>query len=220
MVALRRKVTFSKVAAGVLGLLLSPLVAAAAVAVAAADGRPVLFAQVRAGLGGRPFRMYKFRTMRPERYRGEPDDQRITRVGRLLRASSVDEVPSLWNVVAGEMTFVGPRPLPTYYTAAYNPRQAKRLDVLPGLTGLVQVQGRNSLGWDEKFELDAWYVEHRSLRLDLSILLRTPAAVLGAKGISHPGHATMPAFAADPAATPGAAAPADPGSAGLSRRST
>ncbi len=141
--------------------------------------------------------MLKFRTMRQARYPGEPDEARITRLGRFLRASSLDELPSLWNVARGEMNLVGPRPLPVAYSASYSPGQARRLEVRPGLTGLVQVEGRNALDWDAKFALDAWYVEHRSRRLDLKILLKTPVAVFGARGISHPGHATMPVFGAE-----------------------
>jgi len=172
----------------------SPVIAVVALAVRLVDGRPVLFEQERAGLGGETFMLRKFRTMRPPRYDGEPDAERITRLGRLLRASSLDELPTLWNVVRGEMNLVGPRPLPPAYTPLYNPAQARRLEVKPGLTGLTQVRGRNGLSWEEKFALDTWYVEHRSWRLDLRLLAETPLAVLGGRGVSHPGHATMPAF--------------------------
>jgi lipopolysaccharide/colanic/teichoic acid biosynthesis glycosyltransferase len=184
----------NRVVAGALAILLAPVLAAVAVAVRLADGRPLLFVHERAGRDGRPFGLLKFRTMRPPRSAGEPDDDRITRVGHLLRRSSLDELPGLWNVVRGEMNLVGPRPLPVAYTAEYSPTQAKRLEVKPGLTGLVQVRGRNALTWDEKFALDSWYVEHRTRGLDVRILLQTPLAVLRGRGISHDGHATMPEF--------------------------
>ena len=180
--------------AGGLAILLTPVLAAAALLVRLADGRPLLFVHQRAGLDGRPFGLLKFRTMRPPGPSEEPDAARITRVGRLLRRSSLDELPELWNVVRGEMNLVGPRPLPVAYTAEYSPTQAKRLEVKPGLTGLVQVRGRNALTWNEKFALDVWYVEHRSRRLDLRILLQTPLVVLRGGGVSHDGHATMPEF--------------------------
>ena len=130
--------------------------------------------------------------MRPPAFPEEPDAARITRVGHLLRRSSLDELPGLWNVVRGEMNLVGPRPLPVAYTAQYSPAQARRLQVKPGLTGLVQVRGRNALTWDEKFAIDTWYVEHRSWGLDARILLQTPLVVLHGRGISHGEHATMP----------------------------
>lgn len=181
--------------AGLLGLAVaSPALAVLAIIVRAVDGPPVLFRQERAGLGGRPFEVLKFRTMRAPLVPGESDEDRISPVGRFLRSSSLDELPSLWNLVRGDMNLVGPRPLPTAYTTLYSPEQARRLDVKPGLTGLLQVRGRNALSWDEKFALDTWYVEHRSWRLDLRILLETPLAVLRGSGISHPGHATMPVF--------------------------
>jgi sugar transferase EpsL len=136
----------------------------------------------------------KFRTMRAAATADEPDEDRITVVGRFLRSSSLDELPSLWNVVRGEMALVGPRPLPLAYSPLYTAEQARRLEVKPGLTGLLQVRGRNSLSWEEKFALDTWYVEHRSWKLDLRILVETPLVVLRGSGISHPGHATMPVF--------------------------
>ena len=180
--------------AGCLAILLAPVLAAVAVVVRIADGRPLLFVHERAGLGGRPFGLLKFRTMRPPATPGEPDANRITRVGRLLRRSSLDELPGLWNVVRGEMNLVGPRPLPVAYMVEYSPTQARRLEVKPGLTGLVQVRGRNALTWDEKFALDTWYVDHRTARLDLRILFETPLVVLHGRGISHGEHATMPEF--------------------------
>jgi lipopolysaccharide/colanic/teichoic acid biosynthesis glycosyltransferase len=132
--------------------------------------------------------------MRPPTFPAEPDDARISRLGQFLRRSSLDELPGLWNVVRGEMNLVGPRPLPVSYTAQYSPAQAKRLEVKPGLTGLVQVRGRNALTWDEKFALDTWYVEHRTPFLDARIALETPLVVLHGRGVSHGGHATMPEF--------------------------
>jgi sugar transferase EpsL len=180
--------------AGCLAILLAPVLAVVAVVVRLADGRPLLFVHERAGLGGRPFGLLKFRTMRPPATPGEPDADRITRVGRLLRRSSLDELPGLWNVVRGEMNLVGPRPLPVAYMVEYSPTQARRLEVKPGLTGLVQVRGRNALTWDEKFALDTWYVDHRTARLDLRILFETPLVVLHGRGISHGEHATMPEF--------------------------
>lgn len=171
-----------------------PVLAVVATVVRLIDGSPVLFRQDRAGQGGHPFRVLKFRSMRAPRRADEPDDERITPVGRFLRSSSLDELPSLWNVVRGEMALVGPRPLPVAYSALYTPNQARRLDVKPGVTGLLQVRGRNALSWEDKFALDTWYVEHKSWRLDLRILAETPLAVFRARGISHPGHVTMPVF--------------------------
>lgn len=177
--------------------LLSPVLVAAGLAVQVAVGWPVLFFQERAGLGGRPFRLVKLRSMteaRDAQGRLLPDDQRLTRLGRFLRASSVDELPQLWNVMRGELSLVGPRPLPLAYLPRYSPEQARRHEVLPGITGLAQVSGRNALGWDEKLALDVQYVDHWSLALDFRIFLRTMGAVLGRRGISREGHATAPEF--------------------------
>jgi len=175
-----------------------PLLAAAALpmlaialALRATCGAPVLFRQTRPGLGGRPFTLFKFRTMRDG---PEPDAQRLTPLGRFLRAASLDELPQLWNVVRGDMSLVGPRPLLPQYLERYTPRQACRHDVPPGITGLAQVEGRNALGWDERLELDALYVERQSLALDLRLLARTVAAVVSRRGVSASGHATMPEF--------------------------
>jgi lipopolysaccharide/colanic/teichoic acid biosynthesis glycosyltransferase len=184
----------NRAAAVCMALVLAPLLAVVSVLLRLADGRPLLFVHQRAGLGGRPFGLLKFRTMRPPAFPEEPDAARITTVGRFLRRSSLDELPGLWNVVRGEMNLVGPRPLPVAYTSQYSPAQGRRLEVKPGLTGLVQVRGRNALTWDEKFALDTWYVEHRSARLDLHILVETPLVVLRGRGISHGEHATMPVF--------------------------
>ena len=154
-------------------------------------GRPVLFAQERAGLSGRPFTLYKFRTMRT----GEGSDaERLTRLGRFLRAASLDEIPELWNVLKGEMSLVGPRPLPVRYLPRYTPEQNRRHEVLPGITGWAQVNGRNTLDWETKFRYDVEYVERRSFGLDLRILWMTFTQVIVGKDISHDGEATMSEF--------------------------
>ncbi|GAA5440893.1 D-inositol-3-phosphate glycosyltransferase [Deinococcus caeni] len=160
-------------------------------------GSPVLFKQVRPGLGGQPFTMYKFRTMTDERGSdGEllPDAVRLTAFGKFLRSTSLDELPELWNVLRGDMSLVGPRPLLMSYLPLYNERQARRHEVRPGVTGWAQVNGRNALSWDEKFEHDVWYVDHRSVALDLKILLMTLQKVFKREGISAAGDATMPPF--------------------------
>jgi lipopolysaccharide/colanic/teichoic acid biosynthesis glycosyltransferase len=160
-------------------------------------GSPVLFRQVRPGLQGRPFTMVKFRTMTDERgpYGALlPDAQRLTPFGRFLRASSLDELPELWNVLRGEMSLVGPRPLLMEYLPLYSPEQARRHEVRPGITGWAQVNGRNAISWDDKFALDVWYVDHRSQLLDVRILWMTVRKVLVRDGISAAGEATMPAF--------------------------
>lgn len=160
-------------------------------------GSPVLFRQVRPGLHGRPFMMVKFRTMTDERGAdGEflPDAQRLTPFGRFLRATSLDELPELWNVLRGEMSLVGPRPLLMEYLPRYTPEQARRHEVRPGITGWAQVNGRNALSWEERFKLDVWYVDHRSVLLDLRILWLTVRKVLVREGIHADGEATMPRF--------------------------
>ena len=160
-------------------------------------GSPVLFRQVRPGLKGRPFTMVKFRTMTDELGPDGallPDAQRLTPFGRFLRASSLDELPELWNVLKGEMSLVGPRPLLMEYLPLYTPEQARRHAVRPGITGWAQVNGRNAISWDDKFALDVWYVDHRSLWLDVRILWRTVRKVLVRDGISAAGEATMPKF--------------------------
>jgi lipopolysaccharide/colanic/teichoic acid biosynthesis glycosyltransferase len=181
--------------AGALLVLTSPLLAVAAVAVRLRMGRPVLFRDERAGRHGRPFRLVKLRTMRaPSAGDDGPDSdaRRLTRLGRWLRATSIDELPSLVNVIRGEMAMVGPRPLPVRYLARYTPEQARRLDVHPGLTGWAQIHGRNATAWDDRLALDLWYVDHRSLALDLRIMAATVGLVLRRQGVSHDGHATMP----------------------------
>ena len=176
-------------------VLFSPLVMAVglvtALSVLAVEGRPVFFRQERAGKGGRPFRMLKFRTMRE----GEGSDaERLTRFGRFLRASSLDELPELWNVLVGDMSLVGPRPLPVRYLPRYSPEQNRRHEVRPGITGWAQVNGRNALTWEEKFKLDVWYVDHRSLALDLKILFLTVFKTLARSGVNRSANETMPEF--------------------------
>ncbi len=165
-------------------------------------GSPVLFTQVRPGLHGKPFRMVKFRTMTDARDSSGallPDAKRLTPFGRFLRASSLDELPELWNVLRGEMSLVGPRPLLMEYLPLYSPDQARRHEVRPGITGWAQVNGRNAISWADKFALDVWYVDHRSLWLDVRILWLTVRKVLVRDGISAAGEATMPKFEGDKA---------------------
>ncbi|SDS19586.1 sugar transferase [Agrococcus carbonis] len=183
-------------AAGTGLVLASPVMAATAVVVAATLGRPVLFRQQRPGRGGRPFEIVKFRTMRePDATVGDDNSEaRMTRAGSRIRSLSVDELPNLWNVLKGDMSIVGPRPLKTAYLTRYSPRQLRRHEVRPGLTGLAQVSGRNALSWDDRLELDVWYVEHRSLRLDLTVLVRTIGKVLRREGVAEEGHATVREF--------------------------
>lgn len=160
-------------------------------------GSPVLFRQVRPGQHGLPFRMVKFRTMRDAvDFDGQPlpDAERMTPFGRFLRSTSLDELPELWNVLKGDMSLVGPRPLLMEYLSLYTPEQARRHEVRPGITGWAQVNGRNAIGWEKKFELDVWYVDHRSLWLDLKILCLTVKKVLVRDGISAEGEATMSKF--------------------------
>ena len=160
-------------------------------------GGPILFRQSRPGRDGQIFELIKFRTMSNARGPdGEllPDEERLTPFGVRLRRMSLDELPTLWNVVRGEMSLVGPRPLLVQYLDRYTPEQRRRHDVAPGITGWAQINGRNALEWEQKFELDLWYVEHQSLRTDLAILFRTISQVLGQRGISAEGHVTMPEF--------------------------
>jgi len=160
-------------------------------------GHPAFFRQVRPGLHGQPFEMLKLRTMTDARGPDGallPDADRLTPFGRFLRASSLDELPELWNVLKGDMSLVGPRPLLVEYLPLYSPEQARRHEVRPGITGWAQVNGRNALGWEEKFALDVWYVDHRSLWLDIKILWLTVHKVLVRDGISAAGEATMPRF--------------------------
>ncbi|WP_349617552.1 sugar transferase [Azotobacter salinestris] len=178
-------------------LLLAPLLLALAWLVRRRIGAPVLFRQRRPGLHGRPFELLKFRSMREAldaHGAPLPDAERLTPFGRFLRATSLDELPELWNVLKGDMSLVGPRPLLMEYLPLYSAEQARRHAVRPGITGWAQVNGRNALSWEEKFRLDVWYVEHRSFRLDLRILLLTLRRVLAREGINAEGEATMPRF--------------------------
>jgi lipopolysaccharide/colanic/teichoic acid biosynthesis glycosyltransferase len=178
-------------------VLISPVLAALALLSLAIQGRPLLFRQIRPGYRAQPFAIYKFRTMR-EAYNGEgrslPDAQRLTGFGRFIRSFSLDELPELWNVLRGEMSLVGPRPLLMRYLERYTPEQARRHEVLPGITGWAQVNGRNARAWEERFRLDVWYVDHWSLWLDLRILLLTLWKVMTREGISQPGQATAEEF--------------------------
>jgi len=177
--------------AATLLLLSAPLLLVAALAVRLAMGRPVLFRQVRAGQGGVPFTLLKLRSMRD----GPGDDAaRLTRLGRLLRATAIDELPQLWNVLRGEMSLVGPRPLPMEYVALYSQRQAARLHVRPGLCGLAQAAGRNAVPWALRLRLDANYPRRVSLRRDLRIMLGCAVVLLRGRGVAAAGHATMPRF--------------------------
>jgi lipopolysaccharide/colanic/teichoic acid biosynthesis glycosyltransferase len=173
---------------------LAPVLGALALLVRAIDGRPVLFVQARVGVGGRIFRLHKFRTMAAAHASAASDGARLTSLGRFLRSVSLDELPQLWDVLRGSMSLVGPRPLLPAYLDRYTLEQARRHEVVPGMTGLVQVSGRNALTWEEKFALDVWYVDHWSFALDLRILARTALALLRRDGIAAPGAATMPEF--------------------------
>lgn len=195
--ALRAKRALDVAVAGAGLVALSPLCAAALGASLVAHGWPPIFAQRRPGLHGEPFRMFKLRTMTDARDASGallPDADRLTRLGRLLRASSVDELPELWNVLRGDMSLVGPRPLLMAYLDRYSAEQARRHDMPPGITGWAQIHGRNALAWEEKFRYDVWYVDNYSFLLDLRILARTLVIVARREGISAEGEATMPAF--------------------------
>ncbi|QDY74805.1 sugar transferase [Geobacillus thermoleovorans] len=178
-------------------IVLSPIMAATAVLVRWKLGSPVLFKQQRPGLHGKPFYLYKFRTMTDERdEKGEllPDHMRLTPFGRFLRKYSLDELPQLLNVLKGDLSLVGPRPLLMEYLELYTPEQARRHEVKPGITGWAQVNGRNAISWEEKFQLDVWYVDHQSFWLDVKILFLTVWKVLKSEGINHQGHVTMEKF--------------------------
>jgi sugar transferase EpsL len=178
-------------------IIASPLLLAISLLVLIVNGRPVFFKQVRPGLQARLFPLYKFRTMKEAQDRqGDllPDHQRLTPLGRFLRAYSLDELPELINVLRGEMSLVGPRPLFAKYLDRYSSEQARRHEVLPGITGWAQVNGRNALSWEDKFRLDVWYVDNWSLILDIRILLLTVGKVIKREGISQPGHATAEEF--------------------------
>lgn len=201
------KPAIDRIIAAVLLVLCAPLLAMIAVAVLTRLGSPILFSQLRPGRNGRPFRIYKFRTMRTARDadgRLLADAARLTPFGRWLRTTSLDELPELWNVLRGDMSLVGPRPLLTEYLDRYSPRQARRHEVRPGITGWAQVNGRNSVDWESKFELDTWYVDHCNLWLDLYILVATIGQVVRRRGITMHGHATVERFGARTAIVLGA----------------
>jgi len=197
MMASLIKRLFDIVVAALALVLFLPVFILLAVCVLVFVGRPVIFTQERPGLAGRPFTILKFRTMTSKRSKSGallPDEQRLTRFGIFLRASSLDELPELVNVLRGDMSLVGPRPLLMEYLPLYSDEQARRHEARPGITGWAQVKGRNRLSWQEKFELDVWYVDNHSFWLDLRILWLTAASVLKREGISHPGESTMPKF--------------------------
>lgn len=192
-----KKRLFDTIVAFLLLMIISPLLLILAAIVRCFLGAPILFAQERPGLLGKPFQIYKFRTMTEEYAPAgslKSDAERITPLGRWLRSTSLDELPELFNVVKGDMSLIGPRPLLTEYLPLYSPEQARRHEVKPGITGWAQVNGRNAISWEEKFKLDVWYVDHQSFWLDLKILFLTALRVVQSNGISHPGHETMPKF--------------------------
>lgn len=192
---LKRIFDFSSATTGL--LLVSPIIISTALVVKKKLGSPVIFKQTRPGQYGEPFNLYKFRTMTDEKdENGEllPDSVRLTNTGKILRKLSVDELPQLINVVKGDMSLVGPRPLLMDYVELYDDRQSKRLDVKPGITGWAQVNGRNAISWEERFELDVWYVENQSFMLDMKILYMTLQKVVKSEGVSQPGQATMEKF--------------------------
>ncbi|MBE0699744.1 MAG: sugar transferase [Anaerolineaceae bacterium] len=178
-------------------VLVSPILGGVALALLISEGRPVIYRQPRGGLKGTVFHIYKFRTMR-EAYDHDgnllADEKRISKLGRFLRAASLDELPELINVLRGEMSLVGPRPLMAKYLSRYSAEQMQRHDTLPGITGWAQINGRNALSWEDRFNLDVWYTQHWNMRLDISILARTLAKVARREGISEPGQATMTEF--------------------------
>ena len=181
-------------------ILLSPLIGLVALSVWIGQGRPVIFGQKRPGYHAKIFKIYKFRTMRDMRDADGkllPDAQRLTTLGKFLRSASLDELPELFNVLRGEMSLVGPRPLLISYLERYSPEQSRRHNVLPGITGWAQVNGRNAISWEQKFVLDVWYVDHWSLGLDFKILLMTINKVFRREAINAPGQATMPEFLGD-----------------------
>ncbi|MEM3484811.1 MAG: sugar transferase [Candidatus Methanomethyliaceae archaeon] len=191
------KRAFDLIVASIAMIILLPISLLIALAIRFSMGPPVIFRQVRPGQHGKPFVMYKFRTMldlRDEQGNLLPDEKRLTLFGRFLRRFSLDEIPELWNVIKGDMSIVGPRPLLTEYLPLYTPEQARRHEVKPGMAGPVIMSGRNLLSWEEKFKLDVWYVDHASLLTDLKILSKTFISVLMGKGVSAPGEATAPRF--------------------------
>ncbi|MEJ6013892.1 sugar transferase [Corynebacterium sp. H127] len=188
------KRAFDLAFSGVGLILTAPVQLLVALLVLTTSGRPILFRQERPGKNGKIFEMVKFRTMLPLTAERATDELRLTRTGKLIRASSLDELPTLWNVFKGDMSLVGPRPLLVEYLPLYTSEQSRRHEVRPGITGLAQTSGRNSLTWQERFQYDVEYVDNRSFVLDLKILWGTLKTVLAREGISHDGHATMPRF--------------------------
>ncbi len=185
-------------------LILSPVLGMTALLIRIKIGSPVLFIQDRPGYKGKVLRVYKFRSMTDERdEHGEllPDEVRLTSFGKVIRKLSLDELPQLWNVLKGDMSFVGPRPLLVEYLPLYNERQARRHEVRPGITGWAQVNGRNAISWEERFELDVWYVENQSFWLDIKILFMTMLKVFKSEGVSQEGQATMTKFTGELAST-------------------
>jgi lipopolysaccharide/colanic/teichoic acid biosynthesis glycosyltransferase len=181
----------------VLWLIFSPVIVMLSMMIGVSIGRPVFFRQMRPGLRGRPFYIVKFRTMtdgRDSSGRLLPDEKRITRFGLLLRSTSLDELPELYNVLKGEMSLVGPRPLLMEYLDRYTPEQFKRHDVKPGITGWAQINGRNAISWDQKFDFDLWYVQHHTFWLDVKIIAKTIIEAIRREGISQPGHVTAEKF--------------------------
>lgn len=175
------------VVAAVAAVVLAPVMAVLAAAIRSTMGRPVLFRQPRSGRHGEEFSIAKFRSMRDPRYPGEPDAQRLTRLGHLLRSTSLDELPQLWNVLRGDMSLIGPRPTLPEQVAHYSEHQRRRLEVRPGITGWAQVQGRNAITWPERIELDIWYIDHRTVGLDVRILALTVRNLFRREGITGPG---------------------------------
>ncbi|MDQ0114835.1 sugar transferase [Paenibacillus harenae] len=191
---------FDLLAAIPLSIIAFPIIIITAILIRAKLGAPVLFKQQRPGMHGKPFYMYKFRSMTDERdHSGQllPDEVRLTSFGKLLRKLSLDELPQLWNVVKGDISLVGPRPLLMEYLPLYTQDQARRHHVKPGITGWAQVNGRNAISWEEKFELDVWYVDNRSFLLDLKIIALTALKVVKSEGVSSGNHVTMPVFRGD-----------------------
>ena len=193
---LKRGLDFVLAAIGL--VLLSPVLLVCVLLIAINYGRPIFFRQQRPGLNGRPFTLIKLRSMSNKRDSDGvllPDAERLTRLGRILRSTSLDELPELWNVLEGKMSLVGPRPLLMQYLDRYTPEQARRHEVRPGITGWAQINGRNAIRWEEKFALDVWYVDNYSLWLDLKIIVMTIWKVLRREGIGYQNEATMPEFA-------------------------
>ena len=191
------KWVLDRLVAAIALIILSPLFLVLAIAISTQMGNPIVFSQPRGGKGNTTFTFYKFRTMTDERNsNGEllPDMQRLTPLGKFLRNSSLDELPQLWNVLVGDMSFIGPRPFIALYLERYTPEQARRHDVLPGITGWAQINGRNSISWEEKFALDLWYIDNWSLWLDLKIMLQTVAAIVSKKDVDEAENISMSEF--------------------------